>query len=154
MIDSGSQIVNAIIGGAVMSVTTSLHLLLKGKITGMSGAIFNVIHNEDIKYNGILILGMISIAAIIKIFSPNSSVFFESTEVYHSDLSFIGYIISGFLVGFGSKLGNGCTSGHGVCGLPRFSKRSIVAIIEFMIFGISMATIRKKYPFLQDDFLS
>lgn len=51
-------------------------------------------------------------------------------------------ILGGFFVGFGSKLMNGCTSGHGVCGLPRLSKRSFVAVITFMIFGVLTATLR------------
>lgn len=45
-----------------------------------------------------------------------------------SNLDLIGFALSGLLVGFGTKLGNGCTSGHGLCGLPRFSLRSFVAV--------------------------
>jgi len=52
-----------------------------------------------------------------------------------------GYIIGGFLVGFGTKLGNGCTTGHGICGLARFSKRSMVAVATFMATGIAAANI-------------
>lgn len=51
--------------------------------------------------------------------------------------------IAGFLVGFGTKLGNGCTSGHGVCGLPRLSKRSFVAVCCFMGFGMLTATFKE-----------
>jgi uncharacterized membrane protein YedE/YeeE len=79
----------------------------------------------------------------------DSPVFFESTSKFVGDLSIIGFIIAGFLVGFGAKMANGCTSGHGVCGLPRLSKRSFVAIGLFMIFGILMATIRYYIPFLR-----
>ena len=50
--------------------------------------------------------------------------------------------MAGFLVGFGTKLGNGCTSGHGVCGLPRFSLRSMVAVASFMGMGVLTATIK------------
>ena len=54
----------------------------------------------------------------------------------------ITFAISGFLVGLGRKLSNGCTSGHGVCGLPRLSNRSFVAVITFMVSGVITATIK------------
>ena len=54
----------------------------------------------------------------------------------------ITFAISGFLVGLGTKLSNGCTSGHGVCGLPRLSNRSFVAVITFMVSGVITATIK------------
>ena len=63
-------------------------------------------------------------------------------------MSIPGWVIGGILVGFGTKMGNGCTSGHGVCGIPRLSKRSIIATGVFMVAGIGMATLRFKYPFL------
>lgn len=59
-----------------------------------------------------------------------------------SKIGFIGAAIAGLLVGFGTKLGNGCTSGHGVCGLPRLSKRSFVAVGSFMTLGIITATLK------------
>lgn len=55
--------------------------------------------------------------------------------------SYIGFGIAGLLVGFGTKLGNGCTSGHGLCGLPRFSIRSIVAVCTFLMTAIAISTI-------------
>jgi len=60
----------------------------------------------------------------------------------------ITFAVSGFLVGLGTKLSNGCTSGHGVCGLPRLSIRSFVAVILFM--GSGMITATTKYNFLSD----
>lgn len=56
--------------------------------------------------------------------------------------SYLGYALAGLLVGFGTKMGNGCTSGHGLCGLARLSIRSFVAIIVFLISAISIGTIR------------
>jgi uncharacterized protein len=55
--------------------------------------------------------------------------------------SYVGYAIGGLLVGFGTKLSNGCTSGHGLCGLPRFSIRSIVAVLTFLTTAIAIATL-------------
>jgi uncharacterized membrane protein YedE/YeeE len=58
-------------------------------------------------------------------------------------------IVSGFFVGIGTRLGNGCTSGHAVCGIPRLSKRSIVGTIIFMVSAISIATFRYYVPFFK-----
>lgn len=58
------------------------------------------------------------------------------------------WILGGILVGLGTKMANGCTSGHGVCGLPRFAPRSIVATMTFMAAGFAFATLRYYYPFL------
>ena len=157
MINTGSTIINSIIGGGIMSLASSLHLYLNGKITGISGAIFRSITLTDFSYNFSFITGMLFLSSFIKlVFDPmappetvDSPVFMESPSKFVGDLSIIGFIIAGFLVGFGAKMGNGCTSGHGVCGLPRLSKRSIVAIILFMIFGILTATIRYYIPFFR-----
>jgi len=62
-------------------------------------------------------------------------------------MSPIGWIFAGLLVGFGTKMGNGCTSGHGVCGLPRLSKRSLVAVITFFLTGIISTTLAKEGKF-------
>jgi uncharacterized membrane protein YedE/YeeE len=62
----------------------------------------------------------------------------------------LGFAIGGILVGFGTKLGNGCTSGHGVCGLPRFSIRSLVAVSCFLTSGLIIATLRGAFPFLEE----
>lgn len=56
--------------------------------------------------------------------------------------SYIGFALAGLLVGFGTKLGNGCTSGHGLCGLPRLSKRSFVAVTVFLLTAIAISTLR------------
>lgn len=55
--------------------------------------------------------------------------------------SYVGYALGGLLVGFGTKMSNGCTSGHGLCGIPRFSVRSIVAVMTFLTTAIAIATL-------------
>jgi uncharacterized membrane protein YedE/YeeE len=67
--------------------------------------------------------------------------------VFIGGLDVFGWVIGGLLVGLGTKLGNGCTSGHGVCGLPRLSPRSFVAVAAFMSTGILVATLRHYEPF-------
>ena len=73
---------------------------------------------------------------------------YDSNDSSNARLSILGWILGGILVGFGTKMGNGCTSGHGVCGLPRLAPRSIVATITFMAFGMLIATWKYKHPFL------
>lgn len=71
--------------------------------------------------------------------------------------TFPGYALAGFLVGFGTKLGNGCTSGHGLCGIPRFSPCSIVAVLTFLSTAIAIGTISYHLglgPFVNDPSLS
>ena len=154
MIDSGSQIINSAIGGSIMAIATSLHLYLQGKITGMSGALYRCISFTEFYYNFSFILGMLFTSSFLKCFYDpsiqyqNSNTFLEIPEKYVYDLSLPGFILAGFLVGFGAKMANGCTSGHGLCGVPRLSKRSFTAVALFLIFGGAMATIRYYHPFL------
>jgi len=153
MIDLGLTPLNSLLGGVIMALSTSAHLYLEGKITGISGMLYKSIKVIDYNYTYSFMAGMLFISSYIvsfNDFSKNKSrPFLETSSQYASDLSLLGFIIAGFLVGFGAKMGNGCTSGHGVCGIPRFSKRSIVAICLFMVFGSAIATFRYYCPFLQ-----
>ena len=157
MIDFGSIIINSLLGGVIMAFATSLHLYLEGKITGMSGILFNCISLTDFGYNFSFVTGMIFMSSFIKCsFDPlakpktvDSPIFLETTSKYVGDLSLPEFILAGFLVCFRAKMSNGCTSGHGICGLLRLSKSSIVAIIWFMIFGMMTATIRYYIPFFR-----
>ena len=158
MIDTGNntdKYINAVIGGVIMSIASSLHLLLKGKITGISGTFFKAITLGDFSYNISFLSGMVLIPSLIRAFTNESFYrkFLEEPLEYVQSLSIIGFIISGFLVGFGTKMANGCTSGHGVCGLPRLSKRSIFAVLTFLIFGFIFATLRYHVKFLETDFI-
>lgn len=63
-------------------------------------------------------------------------------------LDIVGFGIAGFLTGVGTKMSNGCTSGHGVCGLPRFSIRSWVAVGTFLSVAFGLATLKFHVPFL------
>lgn len=71
--------------------------------------------------------------------------FFDTEEAYDANLSMLGFALGGLCLGVGAKLGNGCTSGHGVCGLPRRSIRSLVFIIVFMISAALAATARNYF---------
>ena len=120
MIDVGSTAINSIIGGAIMALASSLHLYLNGKITGISGSLFRTITLTDFSYNFSFIIGMLFTSSFIKCFfdpmiqpeTVDSPVFMETPSKFVGDLSIIGFIIAGFLVGFGAKMANGCTSGR------------------------------------------
>lgn len=77
--------------------------------------------------------------------NPNSPIPFGPKEEIAYGLTYFGFALSGFLVGFGAKMQNGCTSGHGLCGLPRFSIRSFVSVGVFLITAIGISTIRSRF---------
>jgi len=147
--------INGILGGLIMSIASTLHLLLKGKITGISGTLFRTITLGDFGYNICFLSGMILIPSLFRGFTKKSfyNRILEEPIPYTDSLSIIGFFISGFLVGFGTKMANGCTSGHGVCGLPRLSKRSFAAIATFLVFGFGLGTLRYYVTFLENDFI-
>lgn len=127
----------ALLGGIIIGLASSLLLLLKGRIFGITGIIYGVLtgdKNEKI-WRFSLILGLISGGVFSSIVFP---------QLYNYEVSGpIGlYILAGLLVGFGTKLGSGCTSGHGVCGISRLSPRSIVATLVFMASGIVTVLVK------------
>jgi uncharacterized membrane protein YedE/YeeE len=155
MIESFWDVFIPFLGGAFLSLSTSIHLLLKGRVTGMSGIYFGIISNDsaNLGWRVSLVCAMMisgAFAWFIQEKTFNNWTGFDNPITMVSDLSLIGFCIAGFLVGFGTKLSNGCTSGHGVCGLPRFSIRSWVAVPVFLLMGIGIATLRRHYPFLSN----
>ena len=85
------DITNAIIGGAIMALASSLHLLVKGKITGISGSCFRVVKGDSFYYNLSFLLGMVFVSSTAKVFYGGSFVF-ENTSSYIIDLSFLGFV--------------------------------------------------------------
>jgi uncharacterized membrane protein YedE/YeeE len=123
--------INALIGGVLIGLAVSLMLLFNGRVTGISGIISGVIapKKNDIIWRIFFIGGLIVGGFILRIIKPEA--FVQTSSAYWFD-----YAIAGILVGFGTLLGSGCTSGHGVCGISRFSIRSILATMIFIFFGI------------------
>ena len=138
------------LGGFLISVASSLNLFFKGRVTGFSGIVYNLWARDDPNniWRWSLIYGLLSSSCIMKL--AGGDTFFEDQNTFLSSLSIYGFLISGFLVGFGTKIGNSCTSGHGVCGLPRLSIRSFVAVGCFLSSGIGIATLRYYEPFLNE----
>jgi len=127
-----------------------------GKLTGWSG-IFNGLIKYDkeafpSKIN--LICGAVTAGTAAWLAIGSSPIvgvtLFDEPETYIAGIDLFGWILAGILVGMGTKIGSGCTSGHGVCGIPRLSIRSLVAVGTFMATGVLAATFRYNYPFLNN----
>jgi uncharacterized protein len=120
----------ALVGGVLIGLAASLLLLTHGKVAGISGlygALFRA-GTSDRSFRLAFIAGLVGTGALIRLIAPAA---FATT--WSASLPVI--LAAGLLVGFGTQLGNGCTSGHGVCGLSRMSARSLVATCAFMASG-------------------
>lgn len=135
--------INAIIGGLIIGTAVSLLLLFNGRVTGISGIINGAC--SDIKrertWRILFVLGLLCGGIVFRIMDP--SVF---NNTLAADLWMTA--LSGLLVGFGTILGSGCTSGHGICGVSRLSRRSILATFIFICSGAMTVFIMKKFGFL------
>lgn len=126
---------SALLGGVMLGVGASLLLIFSGKIAGISGIVAHLINpnNSDSKettWRALFLIGLISAGPVYQLFA----VFPPGTITANNST----LIVAGLLVGFGSRMGSGCTSGHGICGLSRLSLRSLVATIIFMLAGFAL----------------
>ena len=121
----------AIYGGVLIGVAATMMLLFNGRVTGISGIVGGLLNpvSKDKSWRILFLLGLLVGGFFLRFFHPVS--FVTVSNAWRID-----YMIAGFFVGFGTLLGNGCTSGHGVCGISRFSIRSIISTIIFMLSGI------------------
>ena len=134
---------NPLLGGALIGLAVSLTLFFNGRVAGISGIIYGLLHplKGDITWRLYFILGMLSGGLILQLTNPS---------VFDGALAIPEWTVAaaGLLVGFGTVLGSGCTSGHGVCGISRLSLRSIVATVIFVAFGILTVLVIKKIGLL------
>jgi hypothetical protein len=113
-------------GGALIGLAAAILLLVHGRIAGVSGILGRVIDRDDSGGSRIgFIAGLVVTGAVIAAIEPAA---FGAAVRGLPMLAF-----AGGLVGFGCTLANGCTSGHGVCGIARLSPRSMVAVVTFML---------------------
>lgn len=118
------------IGGLLIGLSASLMLLLEGRVTGISGILGGLLSPQpgDVGWRGAFLVGLFVAGAGAFLVAP--AAFGEPLP-----LGTGAVVLAGLLVGFGTRLGNGCTSGHGVCGLSRLSVRSLAAVLTFMATG-------------------
>jgi uncharacterized protein len=121
---------SALIGGAFIGVAAALLLMLNGRISGISGILGDLLRPRqgEVGWRVAFLVGLAVGGLMLLSQLPTA---FQA----HPDRSMGAVIFAGLLVGFGTRMGNGCTSGHGVCGIPRGSARSIAATVTFMLTG-------------------
>jgi len=119
----------SLVGGLILGVATVILLLGIGRIAGISGITSSLLKPKRVEmWQVLFIAGLILSPLLYSVFKPLPDI--EVTT------SLPLLIAAGLLVGFGTRLGSGCTSGHGICGNARLSPRSMVATATFMAFGI------------------
>jgi len=122
--------ITAFTGGLIIGLAVVIFFLLNGRLVGISGIASNALTSKDNKLDNILFLIGLIIGPIIYSFFLNQSVNITISN------SYIVMIFAGLLVGVGTRISGGCTSGHGISGIGRFSLRSIIATVSFMAVGI------------------
>lgn len=118
---------SALAGGALIGLSAAIFVMFNGRVAGISGILASVFSPKGAQER-LLFLGGLLIAPLLWLLVA------ERPEMNFSSNGLL-VIAAGLLVGFGSRMGAGCTSGHGVCGLSRLSVRSLVATMSFMAAG-------------------
>lgn len=123
----------SLIGGLMIGLSAAVLLLANGRIAGISGISGGLLTRPprgDILWRAVFVAGLLAGGLAMSLQNP-------SLFAFEIDRSMGALVVAGLLVGFGTRLGNGCTSGHGVCGISRMSRRSIVATLTFMAAGFA-----------------
>lgn len=122
--------VSALVGGLIIGVAASLLLIGSGRVAGISGILGGLLvpKQGDTLWRVLFLLGLLLPGIAAAVLAPNA--------IGSSPRSLAVLALAGLLVGAGTRLGGGCTSGHGVCGMSRLSPRSLVATISFIALGM------------------
>jgi len=125
-----SSILNPLLGGVLIGVAVTVMLLFNGRVTGISGILASSLSSppKDGPWRWLFLFGMIVGGFLMHALRPD---FFANL----SGRGLVPAALAGILVGYGTVMASGCTSGHGICGLSRFSVRSALATLTFMFFG-------------------
>ena len=127
----------ALAGGILIGISAFMLYLLNGRIAGISGITGSVLGSSghEFRWRVLFVGGMVLGGLLVTwITGKPPQLQFDSSLLFT--------VVAGLLVGFGTRLGSGCTSGHGVCGLARLSKRSLVSMLVFM--GVAIITVYLK----------
>lgn len=121
----------AAMGGGLIGLAAALMILFNGRIAGVSGVLGGLVldrKTSETPWRALFLGGLMLGALVVMLARP------DLTEA-GLETGWIGMVAAGLVVGFGTRMGSGCTSGHGVCGIGRLSRRSIVATCTFMAAG-------------------
>lgn len=125
--------IRAAVGGAMIGLAAALMVVFNGRIAGVSGVLGGLVldrKGSELPWRALFLGGLMLGALLMMIVRPDLA---EATL----QTGWLGMVVAGLIVGFGTRMGSGCTSGHGVCGIGRLSQRSIVATCTFMIAGFA-----------------
>jgi len=122
----------ALAGGMLIGAAATVLLLFNGRIAGVSGMVNGVLlpRRGDVAWRVLFLLGLVAGGGIYLSLVPGA-------YTPRAGFPVPALVVAGLLVGFGTRMGNGCTSGHGVCGLGRLSLRSLAAVLTFMATAIA-----------------
>jgi uncharacterized membrane protein YedE/YeeE len=123
----------ALTGGILLGIASAAFILLNGRVLGISGIVGGLLapRRGDIGWRLSFLLGLLRAPTALTLWAPGL------IRAPRIDAGTLTLIAAGLLVGFGTRYGSGCTSGHGVCGLSRLSPRSLVATLAFMAAGFA-----------------
>ena len=136
------EVIMPLTGGILIGIAASMMLLVSGRIAGVSGIFGGMLFQQgkERAWRLYFITGLI--AGGIILYTINTE-FFENS----SGRGLLAVNIAGLLVGIGTRIGGGCTSGHGVCGIGRLSVRSILATVTFVVAGMVAVILVKSFSF-------
>jgi uncharacterized membrane protein YedE/YeeE len=119
-------------GGLMLGLASAFFILINGRILGISGILGGLLipRRGDVGWRISFLLGIAAAPLALSAIVPSG--FIQAPRI---DAGFVVIVLAGLLVGFGTRYGSGCTSGHGVCGLSRMSLRSLLATLTFMATG-------------------
>ena len=127
--------VSAAIGGALIGLAATLLMLLTGRIAGVAGILGDLLGSTGRAWRLAFVLGLIA--------APLAHSLFGSALRAPPMPGLVVVAVAGVMVGIGTRLGDGCTSGHGICGIARLSPRSIAATMTFMIVAMLVVAITR-----------
>ena len=128
--------ITATLGGMIIGLAVVIFFLFNGRLVGISGIAANALTEKDNKFDNLLFLLGLILGPILYTLFTNQEINITISN------SLILLIVAGLLVGIGTRISGGCTSGHGISGIGRFSLRSIIATITFMIVGVLTVLIK------------
>jgi len=125
-------------GGALIGAAASLLLLGQGRVAGVSSVVAGLLRppTHETPWRAAFVAGMVAMGTV-------GAWLWPAAVVSTVDRPPVTWVVAGLLVGFGTRLGSGCTSGHGVCGLSRASPRALVATLTFLTTGALSATVAR-----------
>ena len=127
---------SALIGGVIIGLAVVIFFLFNGRLVGISGIAANALNQKERRIDNILFLVGLIIGPILYSLISNKEINISISN------SLPLLIVAGLLVGIGTRISGGCTSGHGISGIGRFSLRSVIATITFMVVGILTVLIK------------